>query len=234
MSVPERSKASQYLRKAIKSAVVKNKKGFQFLSDKKNHWEKWFQVELGTEIDAAEAHYDVELETQIVYDKRYSNTVGRTKEQYETGNVDLTYRCKRSKGKARIAIELKQNKDFGQCFNGMLEDVTKIRAIKGSSWNFRSVYFVFFSIKGHKEGKLKKAWINIKKSMPESCFDIETCIPDLQVSVLFWESKSLISKMSQDQYVKWYENLIHIYPALRELRIGKPKKKEKQQETENN
>lgn len=223
------SKRAQYVFDAINETVSRNQEQLHLLGEAKNHWEKWFQVELATTLSRMEAK-DIALEySECGFDSRKKNTPNRTESEYKTAQIDIVFRRKlESKGKL-VGIELKQTRSV-QGIKSMLSDMVKINALKGSDWPFRELYFVLLCYEDDRErrkyGDLLTELTN-HEQLTSALFSFES-VPQLQCLVVYWEPGNTIENMSIESYKKWYaeiDTLIKKY-ELTSIAKGKTKKSE--------
>ncbi len=218
------SKRAQFILDSIKETVSTNREELLFLESYKNHWEKWFQVELATTLKRKEAK-DISLEnSDCRFDSRKKNTPSRVQNDFKTAQIDLVFRRKlESKGKL-IGIELKQAQSL-QGIRPMLADIVKINALRRSDWPFRELYFVLFY---YEDDKVRRKYGELLNDLlKDETILTETMtfpgIDKLQCLIVYWESGSALEKMNIDSFKKWYskiENLLKKY-ELTKLAKGK-------------
>lgn len=220
------SKRAQFVLDAIKETVSTNHEELIFLSGYKNHWEKWFQVELGTTLKRKDAK-DISLEnSSCQFDSRKKNTPSRIQNDFKTAQIDLVFRRKlESKGKL-IGLELKQTQSL-QGMRSMFADIVKISALKRSDWPFRELYFVLFYYDDDSNRRKYDALLNDLQKNETIRTETMTFsdIDKLRCLIVYWESGTSLEKMNIDSFKKWYseiEDLLKKY-ELTKLAKGKTK-----------
>mgnify|MGYP005974502115 CR=1 FL=1 len=198
-------KRSTFIFNLIRETIALNQEQLKFLNARNNHWEKWFQVELGTSLERLEAQ-DISLENNTCrFDTRKKNTAFRIENAFKTAQIDLVFRRKRETKGKYIGIELKQT-DSIQGLKSVFADMVKINALRGSDWPFRELYFVLFY---YDDGREHTKYDNLYNDLLQSekissevlTFD---SAPDLKCLVLYWDSGVLTEKMSITSFKKWF------------------------------
>lgn len=118
-------------------------KMLDFLSKQKNEklykgWERWLQYELlyllsNSDVDIR----NPDLEKTYDYDGNYKLPKG--KDSKKQARVDLTYELYDHNKSHCYGVELKVTKSLRASIFGAMKDIFRIRAIKESSWDFRSI-----------------------------------------------------------------------------------------------
>lgn len=125
-----------------------------------------------------------------------------------------------------IGIELKQSRSV-QGLKRMLEDIVKIRALRGSDWPFRELYFVLFYyedlINRWKYGALLNDLLNNEKIGSEI---LEFPNQDkLRCLIVYWESGPHQTQMAIDSYLNWYTEIEHLMEKYELTNIAKGRAK---------
>lgn len=220
------TKRAQVIFDMIRETVTVNQEQLTFLAEYKNHWEKWFQVELATTLKRRNAR-DITIENSACrFDSRKKNTPSRVQNDFKTAQIDLVFRRKlESKGKF-IGIELKQTQSL-QGIKSMLADVVKISAIRRSDWPFRELYFVLFYYEDdcvrRKYGELLNDLRNNETILTETMSF--PGIDKLQCLVVYWESGASLEKMNIDSFKKWYSEIEGLMKKYELTKLAKGKTK---------
>lgn len=133
------SKNLEFLKTKLKEAVRSNLCKFKIILPEKNHWEKWFQIELAFKLAQSDLN-EVCLERKIEFNKNKSNTKDRVENDSKSGSVDIAYRPKKVRTNCYIGVELKQNKGLNG-LKSLLKDIIKLHAAKKSVWDYRALFF---------------------------------------------------------------------------------------------
>lgn len=219
------SEVTKFLSSIVKKTVRKNKDELDFLLQHPNRWEKWFQVELATELVRNEAR-DVWLEYDSPLDSRKKNTNFRTEHNFTTAHLDLIFRMKdTTKGKF-IGVELKQGNSCKE-IQEVFKDIIKIRAIQKSKWPYRSLNFIFLYPEGERSSKYNRLMEALAKKLKEEeyepCVDIDFKeyssleeVHGLHCFILTWDAGSLQKNMTFDRFHQWFKV---IQPVFKEFGI---------------
>lgn len=218
------SKRAQFILNSIKETVSTNHEELIFLESYKNHWEKWFQVELATTLKRKEAK-DISLEnSDCRFDSRKKNTPSRVQNDFKTAQIDLVFRRKlESRGKL-IGIELKQAQSL-QGIRPMLADIVKINALRRSDWPFRELYFVLFY---YEDDKIRRKYGELLNDLliDETILTETMTFPGvdkLQCLIVYWESGSALEKMNIDSFQKWYSKIEDLLKKYELTKLAKGK-----------
>ena len=93
------TKRAQVIFDMIKETVTVNQEQLTFLAEYKNHWEKWFQVELATTLKRRNARDITSANSACRFYSRKKNTHSRVQNDFKTEQMDLVFRRKmESKG----------------------------------------------------------------------------------------------------------------------------------------
>lgn len=104
------SKNLEFLKNKLKEAVRSNLGKFKIILSEKNHWEKWFQIELAFKLAQSDLN-EVCLERKIEFNKNKSNTKDRVDNDFKSGSVDIAYRPKKVRTNCYIGENLNKIRD---------------------------------------------------------------------------------------------------------------------------
>lgn len=230
------SNITKFLSSVIKKTVRKNKNELDFLLQRRNRWEKWFQVELATELVRNDAQ-DVWLEYDNRLDSRKKNTNFRTEHNFTTAHVDLIFRMKDSTKGKFIGVELKQGNSCEK-IQEVFEDIIKIRAIKKSKWPYRSLNFVLLYPETQRSSKYQRLLEDLARKLKEEefepCVDIDfkeySSIEEahgLHCFILTWDAGCLQKNMTFDRFHQWFKVIQPVFEehGITGIAKGKPKVK---------
>lgn len=231
-----KSEITKFLATVIKKTVRKNRDELDFLLKCSNRWEKWFQVELATELIRNNAR-DVKLEFMSPLDTRKKNTNFRSEHNFTTAHLDITFRMKDATKGKYVGVELKQgnsSKDIQEVF----KDIIKIRAIQKSQWPYRSLNFVFLYSEGKRSSKYDRLIKALDKKLKEEeydpCVDIDfkkyssmENAHGLHCFILTWDAGSLQKNMSFERFHKWFKIVQPVFKefGIKDIAKGRTKTK---------
>ena len=219
---------AQFVIDIIKQTVDNNFEKLLFLQGCKNHWEKWFQIELASALNRNQAQ-EIAIESVYRIDIRKKNSSHRIK--YKTAQIDLEFRRRsESKGKL-IGIELKQTNSI-QGIKSMLSDIVKVRAIRSVEWTFREFYFVLFyyedEIDRRKYAPLLKELLS--KGNGDGLISTKLLtfsgLNNLRCLILYWDAGVSLNGMNMKGFQKWFTEEIKVLMKKYQLTYiakGKPK-----------
>lgn len=230
------SDITKFLSSVIKKTVRKNKNELDFLMKRPNRWEKWFQVELATELVRNDAQ-DVWLEYDNRLDSRKKNTNFRTEHNFTTAHIDLIFRMKDSTKGKFIGVELKQGNSCEK-IQDVFEDIIKIRAIQKSKWPYRSLNFVLLYPETQRSSKYHRLLEALAKKLKEEeyepCVDIDfkeySSMEEahgLHCFILTWDAGCLQKNMTFDRFHRWFKVIQPVFEkhGITGIAKGKPKVK---------
>lgn len=198
------SKNLEFLKTKLKEAVRSNLGKFKIILPEKNHWEKWFQIELAFKLAQSDLN-EVCLERKIEFNKNKSNTKDRVENDFKSGSVDIAYRPKKVRTNCYIGVELKQNKGLNG-LKSLLKDIIKLHAAKKSVWDYRALFFVLLCTEDGKNNSRSKN-SNLLRDLlaitPCCCEEIKfSRTHSLQAIIVYWAP---VKSPTFDSFKSWYK-----------------------------
>lgn len=192
------------VQKAVKDVAKRNKERMGSFFKDWYGWEKWFQVELACEL---RKYGDAFIEDQFSFNKNKKLTPGKVRNS--NGFIDIVYRHDKDLKAPYSAIEIKLDRTE-QGLRGVLSDLVKIRAIKNSEWNWRSVIAVFIFKKGG--GSINSKFSRILEAICEN-YGVKTfSVGEFDFLVFGWEPINNQTRlMTYSQYKAWLDGLTKLY-----------------------
>jgi len=128
-----------------------------------NNWECWLQSEMYCFLSQHERVAEVCPECSYSIDKRINN-------EKLVGRVDFAIRQKWAKKESYILIELKVNRNREDCLREMIADSAKIKALKRSEFDGRSVFYIglFYDRDRHRNNDHAKWAVQYLESRSQS------------------------------------------------------------------
>lgn len=169
-------------------------------------WEKWFQVELAHHLQDGG---DTNVEMQYYYNQNKKLPINKANNS--SAFIDIIYRKSNDLKPFNSAIEITLDRTE-QGLRKVRADLMKVRAIKNSEWDFRSVIAIFIFKKGgsktdSKYSRIMNEILNNKEFQGE----IFTC-GEFDFFTFGWEPKISQTKfMKNSEYNSWLKKLNEIY-----------------------
>jgi hypothetical protein len=201
----------EIVKSSLKKTIKKHKEKFQSFLDGWYGWEKWLQVELAFELSKCGEVY---VESRYAYNQNKKLPIGKLKNK--NAFIDLIFRKHNDSKGYYSAIELTVGRTQRE-LRKVLLDLMKIRAVKNSKWEFRSVFVVLvYDVKVDKNTK----FVNLCRDIQEE-FNAETIVVEDFTFLMFgWESNNSIANMCNSGYSDRVEGLVEldksqeVYPKM--------------------
>ncbi len=195
--------------KAIKDMVSEKTRTLEWLLEKDNKWEKWFQIELCRLL--MEDNYVTDIEYCIDVDKR-TNSKNSARNQ-----IDIVYRKKR-RDALKTAVELKVSGDIREGFYRCLGDVNKNKDCTASQIERERItnfcYVLLYKTNKNTSERQTKKLLMIKTFLDAEnengyYWMKESLTPGLEMVAVCW------NKRKDGDFKVWHRGLIGEFDKLK-------------------
>lgn len=191
----------EIIKKALTKTLKRHKEKFDFFGNW-NGWEKWLQVELAHELNN---YGQATVEEQYIYHKGKKLPVSKL--DNSNAFIDIVFRKNNDSVDFFSAIELTVGRTQ-KSLRKVLSDLLKIKALKKTEWEFRSVFVILAFEKNYIR---KTKFVKLCESIEEQFSISPIYCSGFTFLVFGWEPHGLKSNMNNYDYTQWLHSLNKIY-----------------------